>query len=377
MAIKHEEMEAVISDVESGNYTCYFFLPDFEKESGGVKLAYDHVKCMNENGFNAVVVHQKQGFLPAWLKDYYETEEDNDQALKNIPIVYLDDGNLPIRIQDFFFIPEGFPQVMENLAKQNAPCKKIIFCQNWYYILNALPPGLFWQSYGINDCMSVSKIQSDYIKMIMPSTNVKNVIGHIDDETFYPPEHMEDKKMQIAFIPSRDGGQKSYNVIKTFYAIFPHFRFMQFKELKGLPKDLYAESIRESAFYCHFDEASSWGTAPIEAYLSKTLVAGWDGVGGREYMNTDNTWIVPNGDIIRLAMAIGNMVETYIMDDISEKTWTEMEKAAMMYSKQEEKDSIVRVHNEFREERMVELQEIKERLKALEEMEEAKETEDA
>jgi len=356
--ISVKDLDGVIDRLEGGEYTNYFFLPDFEKESGGVKLAYDHVKCMNENGFNSVVIHQKEGFSPEWLKDYYPTDDEGN--FENIPMMYLDSGNLPINIEDFFFIPEGFPNIMENLAKQNAPCKRIVFCQNWYYILNAMQPGQFWNHFGITDCMSVSQSQTDYIKMIMPQINCKQVYGQIPSDVFYPPEKMTDKKMQVAFIPSRDGGMKAYNVIKTFYAMFPHFRFIQFAEVKGLPRDDYAQLLRESAFFVHFDEVSSWGTAPIEAFLSKTLVAGWDGVGGREYMTTDNMWIVPNGDIIRLAMAIGNMIETFMTDEIGEEKYSAMEAACINYSAESELDSIITTHNEYRSERIVEIEKLRE-----------------
>jgi len=320
--INPNDLNEVIEKLENGDYTNYFFVPDFEKESGGVKLVYDHVRCMNENGFRAKVIHEKSGFKPKWLESYYPVDADGN--FDNIPMVYLDSGNLPINMEDFFFIPEGFPNIMENLAKQNAPCKRVVFCQNWYYVLNALSPGQFWNHFGINDCLSVSRSQTEYLKMIMPQIKCKQVYGHISSDIFYPPEKMTDKKLQVAFIPSRDGGLKSYNVIKTFYALFPHFRFVQFAEIRGLPKEEYAKLLRESAFYVHFDEFSSWGTAPIEAFLSKTLVAGWDGVGGREYMNTNNMWVVPNGDILRLALAMGNMIEAYIMNEIKPETWEAM-----------------------------------------------------
>jgi hypothetical protein len=350
MTVTKKQLQEIADKLENGSYTSYFFLPDFEKPSGGIKYVYDHVKCMNENGFNAKVIHQKTGFFPTWLKDYFDVSKDNQ--VENLPIVYLDDGKLPINMEDFFFIPEGFPQVMENLANQNAPCKRIVFCLNWYYILNALPPGVFWTDYGINDCMSITKSQTEYIKMIMPTMNIKNVVGHIPSDVFTPPETLEQKKLQVAFVPSRDGGTKAYNVIKTVYALFPHLRFIRFFEMKGLGKEDYAQVLRESAFYVQFDEYTSWGTAPLEAFLAKCIVAGWDGVGGREYMNTDNMWIVPNGDILRLALAIGNMIETYMMDEIPEKTYEEMEKATLLYTRETERDSIITAHNEWRAERV-------------------------
>lgn len=370
MSLTKQEVDAVIDKLGEGDYTCYFFLPDFERPSGGVKVTYDHVRCMNQNGFNAKIIHQKSGFIPEWLEEYYEKNEDG--TYDDLPMVYLDDGKLAINMEDFFFIPEGYPQLMENLQKQGAPCKKIVFCQNWYYVLNALPAGVFWDQYGIRDCMSVSESQTQYLKMIMPFLRTKNVYGHIPSDVFFPPEKLSGKKLEVAFIPSRDGGTKSYNVIKTFFALFPYFKFIKFREVKGLSKEEYAQTLRECAFYVHFDEYSSWGTAPIEAYLSKCLVAGWDGVGGREYMNTKNTWLVPNGDIMRLALAIGNMVETYIMHDITEERYQEMENATLNYSLDSEKDSIIRAHNEYRDERVSELKQMAELAEKLEKESEEK-----
>lgn len=355
MPITKSQIKSVIEKLENGESKSFFFLPDFERPSGGIKVAYDHVKCMNENGFNATIIHQKKGFRPTWLDEFYTLKEDG--TYEGIPVVYLEDKPLELTMSDFFFIPEGFPNVMENMAKQNTPCKRIVFCQNWYYVLNALPPGVYWDQFGIRDCLSVSHIQSDYLKMIMPFLNIKNVVGHISSEFFHKPETREDKKLKVAFIPSRfDNGTKSHNVIKTFYSIFPYFRFIEFVQIGGLTNEQYAKTLRECAFYVHFDEYSSWGTAPIEAYLSECLIAAWDGVGGREYMNSENTWVVENGDIFKLAMAIGNMIEKYLMDDISEETYRSMEATTMMYSKEAEKDSVITVHRDYIEERIKELE---------------------
>jgi hypothetical protein len=347
MESKIKDLEGIISKLEESDYKSYFFLPDFEKPSGGIRLTYDHVKCMNENGFNGVIIHQKKDFFPAWLGESY----------KGIPTIYLEEvqESLKLNMEDFFFIPEGFPQLMEMLQKQGAPCKKVVFCQNWYYILNALSPGVSWDHYGVKDCLSVSNIQTNYIKMIMPNIRTKNVVGKVDPEQYKPVA--DTKKLPIvSFIPSRfDGGQKSHNVIKTFYAMFPQYRWIQFKQITGLSNNEYEETLANSAFYIHFDEYSSWGTAPIEAYLSNCLVAGWDGIGGREYMTKNNTWIAPNGDIIRLAIQLSNMIETYLMDEVSHETIEDMEKATLMYSPDAERDSVINVHNEYREDRINEL----------------------
>lgn len=341
---KIEELKECINKLESGDYTSYFYLPDFDKPSGGMGLVYDHVRVMNELGFKASIVHTKSKFKPEWL----------GKRAAGVPVVYLEDGKLEVKLNDFFFIPEGFPNIIENLSKQGAPCKKIVFCQNWFYVLNALPPGKYWDSFGAIDCLSVSEMQTNYLKAIMPFLRIKNVVGSFDETLFTPPENMASKKPIICFKNSRDG-IKGYNVIKTFISLYPQLRFVSFKEIAGMTNEDYAIALKEAAFYLHLDEISSWGTAPIEAFMCKTLVAGWDGVGGREYMNKDNCWLAPNGDIFSLAVSIGNMIEAWLLDDVTKKTWKAMEAATMMYSNEAERDSILKAHNEYREERIAEI----------------------
>lgn len=364
MSVTKKDLDNIIELLESGEYKSYFYCPDFEKASGGVGLLYDHVRIMNENGFNAVVLHQKKGFVPEWLGN----------RIEGVPVEYLEDDQLSLNMQDFFFVPEGFPNVMKMLQDQNVPCKKIVFCQNWYYILNALNPGQSWQNLGIGDCMSVSEFQTKYIQTVMPGMRCKNIVGSIDPEVFFPPESDTEKEPVVAFIPSRDGGLKSSNVIKTFYMLFPHFRWIQFRQLGGMETEDFAAAMRTAAFYVHFDEYSSWGTAPIEAWRSGCLVAGWDGVGGVEYMrpvnsaNQDqgNTWLAPNGDIIKLALLIGNMIETWITNEVPEAVRKNALIACENYTPEAERDSIINVHNEYREDRVKEIEELKSQIPTLE-----------
>ena len=170
MKLDIQDLQGVISKLEGGDYMSYFFMPDFDKPSGGVGLTYDHVRVMNENGFKACVLHTKKGFVPEWL----------GKRREGVPVKYVEDNDIRLNMQDFFFIPEGSTDVMENLMKLNVPCKRVVFCQNWFYVLNTLLLGVYWNAFGIVDCMSVSQFQTEYLKAIMPFLKLKNVVGSFD-----------------------------------------------------------------------------------------------------------------------------------------------------------------------------------------------------
>lgn len=361
MAITQSDINGVIEKMENGDYTSYFFVPDFPKPSGGVKVIYDQVQIMNQNGFKAVIVHQKPGFKAPWLDEHYKKKDDGTYA--HIPVVYLEQENLALKMEDFFFIPEGYPQLMENLAQQKAPCKKVVFCQNWYYVMNALQPGVTWDQLGINDVIVNCHTVGNYVKLLMPSMNIKVLTTAIDGDLFKVDDPIKSKHPFVAFQPSRDGGMKSSNVIKTFYALHPHFRWVQFKELVGMNYADFADSMKDSQFYVHFDEHCGWPTAPLEAFNAGCYVAAWDGVGSVDYLSSENCWLVQNGDILRLALAIGNMIEKWILDEIPNGLEAAMQAAIDRYTLDIEKDSAIATYNEYREDRIKELEQLIELIK--------------
>ena len=89
MSVTKQQLQSVIENVEKGDYKIYFFVPDFQKHSGGVPWIYNHVRQLNQNGYNAIILHQKKGFKPDWLRDYIEVD-DNDNFL-DVNIQYLEE----------------------------------------------------------------------------------------------------------------------------------------------------------------------------------------------------------------------------------------------------------------------------------------------
>jgi predicted O-linked N-acetylglucosamine transferase (SPINDLY family) len=341
-AADHAVRQRLIEMVESGSGTRWFFVPDHAKESGGVKLIYDQVRCLNRHGHRAVIVHRQDGFVPTWLLPFFE--QDSEGRLVDVPVVYGAPSDIPVQPWDTALIPEGFPDIMTDQHLVASTCHRVVLCQNWFYVLNVLPVGVTWEHFGIRDCLSVSQTQTDYLRELMPELRYQQVVGHVSNEVFHPPDDPAVKRLRFAFIPSRDGGLKSDNVIKTFHALHPDLRHVEFVELSGMPVDVYAAVLRESAFYAHFDETSSWGTAPIEAFLSGCLVAGWDGVGGREYLSEENAWLAPNGDIVGLARAMGRLVREHLAGSIPRTVDEHMAAATRLYTLDAEERSVLAAH---------------------------------
>src|SRR3954467_2322635 len=92
----------------------YFFCPDLPHVLGGVRQTYRHVDVLNENGFDAAIVHRKRGFKPTWF--------EHRPPVKYEPLTL---GKSDISV---------YPEIWGTAITKDLPkIRKVIFNQNCYY----------------------------------------------------------------------------------------------------------------------------------------------------------------------------------------------------------------------------------------------------
>ena len=218
-----------------------------------------------------------------------------------------------------------------------------------------------WQQFGIKDVISISDGITEYLNAIMPGLNIKQYSQSIDRTIFQPTAYTK-KFPKIVFMPGRsqDAILKTFNVIKTFYCFYPQYRWIRFDELKGLTKEEFAERISESAFALYTDEIAGFGTMPLEAMACGTHVIGWTPLGGKEYMNPNNGFWAHNGEIFQLAELMGIAIERYLAGQLDAPgVIDEYEKTLSRYTPENEKEGILNIYNEYKHERIAELEQLK------------------
>ena len=110
---------------------------DNPRPSGGVKTLYQHVDLLTKNGFDAAVVHFSEGFTLDWFSS-------------TIPVIDATEG-LELAPDDWIVIPEDHSSAMKHFAQ--VACRKAIFCQNHFYIFEALPHRSSWDDFGIEEVL--------------------------------------------------------------------------------------------------------------------------------------------------------------------------------------------------------------------------------
>lgn len=381
---QNEFIDNAIQNLRDNKFKTYFYCPPMNSPSGGVGVLLKAAKNLHDNGQDVVIVYQPRQdqkasyeasskakrqvdifdrFNPTWID--FDISELEILPLGDEEIMFNDGKTvkcvpLSVKPEDFLIIPEGFPDMMQKTMQ--IPCKRIIFAQSWFYVLNSMQPGEKWQHFGIQDVISVSDAITEYINSVMPGLKIKDFKQGIDRNTFKVPEKVSDKMPMVAFSASRgpENKLKTYNIIKTFYAFYPHLKWIRFQELEGLDREQFAERLSSCAFYLHTDDIAGFGTAPLEAMASGTHTVGWASFGGKEYMNNENGFWCNNGDIFQTAEVLGLAIDKWLKGDMDNSSFAdEYEKTLSRYTTEGEKKNIINILNEYKDERIKELESFK------------------
>ena len=145
-------VESVIQKVHNNESKYYFYCPPLNTPSGGIGVLLKFAKILKDAGYNAQVVYEPkqdqrasfeetrkynkqvdvfERFQPNWLD--FDISNLEFFPLGDKPILYADGTKeeckpLNVNPEDFFIIPEGFPNIMKKTM--GVSCKKIILAQN-------------------------------------------------------------------------------------------------------------------------------------------------------------------------------------------------------------------------------------------------------
>jgi glycosyltransferase involved in cell wall biosynthesis len=387
---KNEIIENAVNNLKENKFSTYFYCPSLNAPSGGIGVLLKFARILKDEGVDVKIVYEP---VPDQKRTYEESMKQKKQIdvfqllnptwvdfdISDIDFLPLgdkkinvvgDDGNLAevdchpltVKNEDFLIIPEGFPNIMEKTSRIS--CKRIVLAQSWFYILNALQPGQKWQHFGIGDVISVSDAITEYLQIVMPGLKIKSFKQGINRDIFKAPEKISEKFPMVGFSGGRgeEAKMKTVNIIKMFYSIYPHLQWVRFMELSGMEREEFAERLSNCAFYLYTDDIAGFGTAPLEAMACGTHVVGWTPFGGKEYYNEQNGFWVPNGDIFAAAEMLGIVIDKWLNSELDgPEMMEEYEKTLKNYTPEIEKEQIINIINQYKDERISELEGLKDK----------------
>ena len=239
------------------------------------------------------------------------------------------------------------------------PCKKVVFSQNYDYLLELLPIGKRWNTdYGFNDVITTSQKQADYLTNLFPSINTHIVPVSI-------PSYFKDSdkpKIPVVAIHTRNQGDAA-KIAKSFYLQYPLYKWITFKELRGLSRQNFAAELSKACVAVWLDDTSGFGTFPLEAIESNTPVIGKMPNLIPEWMETQdeagNMVIRNNGVWTNTTMNIPELIATYLkvwLEDSVPSDLTEGIAASKgQYTEEKQVEVIKTVYTTLNENRILEL----------------------
>jgi len=360
--VTEEQVNAVIEKLESKDFNIYFFTLDTKGNPvAGVANIYEHVKVLNNLGYKAYILHEKN--------DYKRFGDENENGLAdwlgeeygNLPHVSIESGALNVAPQDFLIIPEVFSTIMQQKEVRALPCKKIVLSQSPEYIFELLPLGRRWTDFGFNDVITTSEKQSLYLKSLFPSINT-HVVPVAISSKFKPSKK---PKLPIVGIHTRNQGDVS-KITKSFNLQYPIYKWLTFKDLRGLPKAQFADELSKCCLAVWVDDVSGFGTFPLEAIECNTPVIGKIPNMVPEWMEeTDesgNSILKYNGLWTNTTLTIPELISTYMKvwleDSVPQDLIDGMEDTKGKYSEENQVNKIEEVYGSLVQTRVGEFKNI-------------------
>lgn len=252
-----------------------FFLAPFSVPFGGVSTIVEHVRILSDNGFSAWIAMPEQP-----EQDFYQTAVST--------IIY--DRFLEVTEQDICIFPEGLLGYI-NVIRGN-PAKRLMLCQNYYYLPFTENPGLGFEEYHLNGVVTTCVANRTYLQEVYKLKDIPLIPYAIDTEIY---RRSQKKIRQIAFMPRKLSGDIRF-IQHSFLRMFPEYADVPWVAIDKMPKYEVARVLAESAIFLALSDKDPLGLPPLEAMASGCVLAGFHGGGGLEYMTSANGWWADPGD---------------------------------------------------------------------------------
>ena len=365
--VNEEQVNAVIEKLESKDFGIYFFTLDTKGNPvAGIANIYEHVKVLNQLGYRAYILHEKNDYKKFGDEDENGLADWLGEEYANLPHMSIESGALNVGPQDFLIIPEAFSSVMQQKEVRSLPCKKVVFSQSHEYIFELLPLGRRWTDFGFNDVITTSEKQGEYLKTLFPS--IKTHVVPVAISSYFKVSNKP--KLPIVTIHTRNQNDVS-KITKAFYLQYPIYKWLTFKELRGLSKAQFADELSKSCLAIWVDDVAGFGTFPLEAIECDTPVIGkipnmipeW-----MEELDSDGNSILKyNGLWTNSTLNIPELISTYMKvwleDSVPQELLDGMAETKGVYNEENQSKKIEEVYNSLVQSRADEFKNIIDSLK--------------
>ena len=375
---KHKEIlsriEKSISAIKNKESVLYFFVADAKNTPNAkMEYVYELAYTLHEKKYNVCILYQLDNeYTEKELSGLIRKEQPIDERRKFVGVsgwlgekygklkhLNIANGTWQVSPHDFLFIPEAFAGLMKETYNKRVPCKRYAIVQNFRHITEFIPFGDQWATYGITDAIVTTQKQCDLLKSVFKYVNTYLIPPYIP-EYFRKP--LTAKKLIVNVVSKTQ--EDAEHIVKMFYWKYRLFNFVPFRFLSDLPREKYAELLKESAITVWVDQDSSFGNNAIESIRCGNIIIGKMPDIIPDWMVDEKGDLLPNGlwvdDINAIPDILASVVNEWIEDEVSPKIYEEMTKTDKKYGFDEWSQNVDNMIEDVFKKRLNEFESVKE-----------------
>ena len=326
---KIKKLEEAIETMVNKDGNVYFFILDTKNAPNGeVKYIYDIALSLLNMGYKVTMLHQEDEFVGPfeWLGEKYSVLVHKNVKAENVVVTP----------SDFVFIPEVFSNVMSQT--KTLPCKRIMIYYNPAYLTDYMPVGVTMNDFNIYDAITTNDTLKNQLQKYFPNLNIK-VIRPSISELFFNND--EPKKLIVNLITPT--ANEVNDIVKPFYWKNPLYKWLSFRDLKGIPQDTLADVMREAAVTVWVDDTTNNGQMAFEALKSGSILIAKVPQIAPEWMIENNDYrngIIWVDSYDMLHDVIASVVRGWTRDDIVDKYLQMSSELSQLYLPEHQKNDI-------------------------------------
>lgn len=326
-------VEENISRLENKEFTLFFYVLDTKgNPTSALEYIYRTALVLKNKGYNVKMLHNEKDFVGVgdWLGEEYAS----------LPHANIEKENVEISASDFLFIPEIFANVMMQTKK--LPCKRVILVQNANNITEFLPVSQSFENLGINDAIVTTKVQEykihdwfDGLRTHIVSPSIKPIFAKSEAP----------KKLIINVVAKE---QSDVNrIVKPFYWKNPIYKFVSFRDLRGLTQEAFAEGLKEAAITIWVDDATPFGYSVLEALrcgglvFAKVPTEPSDWMLSGESLTDSVIWFDSLEDVVNM---LPSAVRSWTLDQIPEEIYQKQDEFSTLFTEATQEAEIEQVY---------------------------------
>jgi len=346
-----ERIENEINKLKNKDFTMFFFTIDSKNvPNGSLVYTYDLALSMHKLGYKVTMLYQldnelspreikkrqaKGTYDPMGEQIFCGVKDWMGEEYANLPHINIShQGSWQVSPSDFLFIPEAFSSLMVQTYLHKIPCQRYVLLQNFDYVTDFIPIGSQWLNFGIRDCIATTELQANLIKDVMPYVRTKVLNPHIP-EYFRKP--VAPKKLVVNVISKKQSDVNK--LMKTFYWKYPIYKFISFKDLRGMNREHYAETLKEGAITVWVDTDTPFGYGALEAMRCNNIVIGKLPEHIQEWMLNDEGEIIDNAiwfdSFDQLPDILADVIASWMQDEVPQVLYDNMAKTNLKYTQEE------------------------------------------